>query len=323
MKQIKITSAFVQGRGHLKGNIPCQDRTFSIITENFSTISLADGAGSCKLSHIGAEIVTKKISEIIQQDFDKLIKLDNEKLQKFLISNLLIELDKYAKEKNIKIKDLASTLLFVSIKNNQYLAGHLGDGVIGYKDTNNKIEVLSFPENGEYSNSTFFVPTNNSYQHLRIFRGNLNNIDAFILMSDGSEESLYDKQNKKLSPVNVQMINWLDKYSTKVVNEALYDNLEKVIKMKTYDDCSIGIIKIVDTSIQYILEADISLKKELLFSNNTKYINNNIKIIEAIFNHKLMSINEIVHFTKVTRKTVKRHLKRLKDNEILDFEIHD
>jgi hypothetical protein len=320
MKKIKMSSAFVQGRGHNKQNIPCQDRTFSSSYGEVSIIALADGAGSCKLSHIGAEMVTKKIAELLISNFDKLYLTDYIKIQHFLISNLIITLDKYAIENKTNIKDLSSTLLFVAINNNNYIAGHLGDGVIGYKNTANEITVLSRPENGEYSNSTFFVPSEKSYKHFRIFKGDMNNIEGFIVMSDGSEESLYNKRTNILSSACLQMLNWLDKYSAQTVNKALHYNLEKFIKMKTYDDCSIGLIKFVEFDIQQIFEADLTIKKEFLFSDNTKYINNDVKILDSILNHNLSSLKDIADFTKISHRTVKSHINHLKEHNIIDIE---
>jgi len=323
MFKIKIASAFVQGRGHIKNNTPCQDRTYSIIDEknNFSFLALADGAGSCKLSHIGAEIVTKKVAELFHENYDKLLLLESENVKKYIISNLIIKLDEYAKKEKINIKDLSSTLLFVAIKNDSYISGHLGDGVIGYLTNNDEIEVLSYPENGEFSNATYFVPSNDSHNFLKLFRGKLDKVNGFVLMSDGSEESLYDKKNKQLAPVNSQMINWLSDNSSEKVQEALKNNLEKVIKMKTFDDCSIGILKIVMNKISYILNAELPIQKERLKSENTKYVRNDIKIINAIFNLNCKTIKEIGLETKIRPKTLKRHIKKLQELKIIDFEI--
>ena len=53
----------VQGRGHIKSDIPCQDKTFHVHENGVDVIALADGAGSARLSHYGAEFVTKQICD--------------------------------------------------------------------------------------------------------------------------------------------------------------------------------------------------------------------------------------------------------------------
>lgn len=321
VKQIRIASAYVQGRGHLIKNIPCQDKVFSINENSFSIIALADGAGSCKYSDKGAEIVTKKVSQIFKTNFNKLNRQEIEKLQKYIISNLIIELNKYSKVNNISVNELASTLLFVAIKKEYYIVGHLGDGVIGYKDKENNINVLSHPHNGEYSNSTFFVTSKNAHNFLRIYKGKIDNIEGFILMSDGSEESLYDKKNRFLSSANLQMINWLDNNSSKQVSKALNNNLNNYIKKRTFDDCSIGILKIVETNLQVLIDLDLILQKEILGSNSAVYVRNDIKIINALIIHNLKSVKEISSFSMLTKRTVRKHLRKLKQKKIIRLNI--
>ena len=56
-----VIQCAAQGRSHIKSDIPCQDKTYSAFDNDTQVIALADGAGSAKLSHYGAETVTKFI----------------------------------------------------------------------------------------------------------------------------------------------------------------------------------------------------------------------------------------------------------------------
>jgi hypothetical protein len=49
---------------------------------------------------------------------------------------------------------------------------------------------------------------------------------------------------KTLSEINKELINWLENNNEKEVENALFYNLEQVIRNKTQDDCSIGIMRI-------------------------------------------------------------------------------
>ena len=265
----KIASSYIVGQGHIVKNLPCQDRTFKLIDKKFIKrkmkkkffknkkaiittekiedyqnsfygLSLADGAGSCKFSDIGADIVTKKILQYIKDNFDDLLKDNN--LQLRLTEYIEKELQRTTTD-SITFKDLSSTLLFVAIKSNKFIIGHIGDGVIGMLDNENKIKTLSKPDNGEFSNSTFFTTSTNYVERLRLLKGTLKKSTGFILMSDGAEESLYDKQRECLSETNIGIINWLENNTEKDVEKALFDNLEQVISKRTSDDCSIGIMK--------------------------------------------------------------------------------
>ena len=241
----KLASAYVAGREHLAKNIPCQDRTFELTNQHstgvFYGLSLADGAGSYKFSDIGAEIITKEIIEYLKSNFSSLLKVKNVsgKILQHIEKRLSVE----AKNRSIDIKELSSTLLFVVLKKDKFIAGHIGDGVIGILDKSNNISVLSHPDNGEYSNSTFFTTTENYPNRLRIIRGNIIDSTGFILMSDGADASLYDSRTKKLAPISAEIINWLNIGSSEEVNFALQSNLNEIIKQKTFDDCSLGILK--------------------------------------------------------------------------------
>ena len=241
----KLASAYVAGRGHLSKNIPCQDRTFEMVDKHstgvFYGLSLADGAGSYKFSDVGAELVTKEILLYLKSNFSTLLrlKITSSKIVKYIEEKLAIE----AKRREVNIKDLSSTLLFVAIKNDKFIAGHIGDGVIGVLDKDNKVSVLSHPNNGEYSNSTFFTTTNTYSDRLKIIIGSIVDSTGFILMSDGTGESLYDSKTKELASVNAEIINWLKLGDSEEVNIALKNNLNDIIKQKTFDDCSLAILK--------------------------------------------------------------------------------
>ena len=61
-------------------------------------------------------------------------------------------------ELNASLKDLSSTLLFVAVKGNKFLAGHIGDGLIGSFDESGS-QVFSPPENEvKKAKRIIFVP---------------------------------------------------------------------------------------------------------------------------------------------------------------------
>ena len=246
MNSWKIASSYTIGQGHILKNTPCQDRTFKLIKKHksgvFYGLALADGAGSCIHSDIGAEVIIEKILYLIKSKFSYIFKKNNP--SEYMIKYIEKELYALANQKNINFKDLSSTLLFITIKNNKFLIGHIGDGVIGMLDKNNNLKTISKPENGEFSNSTFFTTSITYKDRLRVLKGTLKNAQGFILMSDGAEESLFDKKKKLLSDTNKIIINWLKNNNEKEVEEALYDNLKQVISKNTSDDCSIGIIRV-------------------------------------------------------------------------------
>ncbi|MCK4441948.1 MAG: protein phosphatase 2C domain-containing protein, partial [Sulfurovaceae bacterium] len=159
MSSWKIASSYIIGQGHISKNIPCQDRTFKLIKKHssgtFYGLALADGAGSCSHSDIGAEFIVKKILNFIKSKFLYIYKKNNP--SQYIIKYIEKELYEFSNKKNINFKDLSSTLLFIAIKNNKFIIGHIGDGVIGMLDNKNILKTISKPDNGEFSNSTFFT----------------------------------------------------------------------------------------------------------------------------------------------------------------------
>ena len=261
----KIASSYITGRGHIENNIPCQDRVDKLVKDHkpsgtFYGLALADGAGSCSHSHIGAEFITTEVLEFLNSNFSNMFKYENKhknsSLEQYLTRKIENKIDKLANQLNVDDKELSSTLLFIAIKEDKkkedkkenkkhyrYIIGHIGDGVIGILENENQLRVISQPENGEFANSTFFTTSKNHKNRLRIIKGYLeDNTTGFVLMSDGTGASLYDKRQNKLSMGVAKMINWLKIHSEEEVEEALYNNLE-IISKYTTDDCSIGIMR--------------------------------------------------------------------------------
>jgi serine/threonine protein phosphatase PrpC len=240
-----VASATARGRGHIKHGVPCQDKVAEYVTNHssgvFYGVALADGAGSCKFSDKGAEFISNTILKKIQSEFKKTY--DSKKLTEILTGYIEKELKLFSEKKKINMKDLSSTLLFVVMKNNKFIIGHIGDGVIGGLMNNGRIHVLSEPENGEFHNSTYFTTSKNNKHRLRIKKGTVKEIIGFILMSDGTSESLYDHNEKKLTKANINIINWLTMGSKNEVDNALSKNLSNLIVKKTLDDCSIAIMR--------------------------------------------------------------------------------
>jgi len=203
---------------------------------------MSDGAGSASHSEIGAELIIKTATNYIFEFFHQLYHKQASIATAQIVKVIQNALDKKASELSLNINDLLGTLLFVAVDQNVYLAGHIGDGLLGLlnKDV---VGVLSGPAHGEYLNSTFFVNQLDAARHLRLYKGTLENIEGFVVMSDGSANSLYSKQKKLFAPAVRQMFYWFDKYPVDEVESVLTYNLNHLIKTKTGDDCSVGLMR--------------------------------------------------------------------------------
>ena len=234
----KVIQTAIQGRSHKISNTPCQDKTFALNNLDCCAVSLADGAGSAAHSEIGAQCVTKKICEILSERFDEYFSAEtSDKVAEELLATLIDELKKISEVSNCNLKDLASTLLAVAVKDNNFIALHIGDGLIGMLD-GDFLAVLSKPDNGEFANETTFVTSVDAISHFRLYKENIDEVSAFMLMSDGAASGFYNRKSQTLMPVMKKIINAVKILPAEDVERELAENFRETLCQITTDDCS-------------------------------------------------------------------------------------
>ncbi len=233
--------AIQQGVSHMISDTPCQDSVLVKQEDSYLFLGLADGAGSAKHSDIGSSLILQFLALHMQISFE-VYKKNETHSNKALLERLHLALVRIAEMKKVNVKDLSSTLLFITVYYGEYIVVHIGDGVIGILDDSDNLSVLSEPENGEFSQYTYFTTTLDA-NRVRIFRGNIDQLNGLVLMSDGVEESLYDYKTKSLAPITKEIINWLDQGNEQEVSSALAENLKNVFAIKSSDDLSIAILR--------------------------------------------------------------------------------
>lgn len=239
----KTIQCAVQGRGHIKGGVPCQDKTCALADADAGlyAIALADGAGSARLSHYGAATAASYICEEVAESFDDYFGADLSESADRLVEGLLARLAERAAELECEVRELASTLLFVVVSDDRYIAGHIGDGVVGCL-VGGELLVLSRPQNGEFANITTFVTSLGAAATMRLICATLEDIAGFVLMSDGTAASLYDKRAAALAPVVASLIERGAELDTAELEEQLAASFREVLTRATTDDCSIALL---------------------------------------------------------------------------------
>lgn len=313
-----------QGRGHIANSIPCQDKTYSIEKNGVSAIALADGAGSAKLSHYGAEAVCLSVCEYMCDKFDEIFANEDAKeTSKNFINQMLTALNALVEELACDIKDLSSTILAVAIKDDKYVLAHCGDGAMGYTK-NDELKIASRPDNGEFANQTFFVTSKNASSALRLAKGQLNGIRAFVTISDGSEASLYSKSGNYFAKVIEKIIDNATYMPLDAVKQGVVDLFKNAVIKKTTDDCSIAILVKRDrnTSKYYDLsfEAMCDIFSINYKANNAKYV---LQRVESLIRALQLpaSINDLTIRTGIkTSGYLKKRLKKLIDKNLVKEE---
>ncbi|MBQ7956682.1 MAG: protein phosphatase 2C domain-containing protein [Clostridia bacterium] len=193
---MKIIQYYAQGARHKAHGIPCEDRTYALQGNGVTVIALADGAGGKEYTYaaLGAECVTKTISNFLCNNFDKFYNMREEnEMKKVFTAVCQRSLKNLADEKGIDdIMKLSSTLLVVAAKGSKALVCHIGDGAIG-KITEMATRVVSAPDNGEFANHTYFISCPDAEEHLTIQKCKIDNVVALFMMSDGSAEYVFDE----------------------------------------------------------------------------------------------------------------------------------
>ena len=311
----KNVQAYEIGKLHISRNMVCQDRTFYKEANGVKIVALADGAGSKSKSEIGAELVCEKVCELFSTKFiDYLLYFEDEKtnqakhkknmasLSKEIITFLVTALKAKAIEMNIAVEELSSTLLFFAIKDNHYIMGHIGDGVIAglYNENNTyRVRVISEPENGERSNITFFVPDTNAAEHLHLQAGSIDNLKGVLLTSDGAGTVLF---NGTSVDDNVYKLfsNFQNQQHTDYA-QVISKFLREIISNYSTDDMSLNILRLEDADTgkitndyaEYLLSGVKSSKQIIRKSQYCYYIDPSITAVS-----EFSSIDEVKEYMK-------------------------
>lgn len=311
----RFSSCEVQGKGHIKNQVPCQDKTKTVFLNNTYVISLSDGAGSAKLSHYGATRVVDSMTELFVSDFDKLYEQpDGRQVKITIMEKLLIAIKDEADILSCEMKDLAATMLAVAVKDNHFIIAHIGDGVIGYLDGDD-LKVASAPSNGEHANETYFVTSKDAITSMKLFKGEINNISGFVLMSDGTEQSLYNKSNNRLSGAVLKLMQRNVLVDESVMRDQLESTFKNIIIDKTHDDCSIALLSKPSNLLRTVTDLSFEEKCALYRVNN-----NDANCCQRIERYDLIvdllkqtncSCDAVSKKIKLNPKHTKRHLEHL------------
>ncbi len=311
----KAAHAHVRGRSHRVSGVGCQDKTDSLLNQGLAVVSLADGAGSARWAKEGADICTQRICRLVHEHFDRFVD-DNPLARRMIIQDMQDSLRHLGREMGADLRDFASTLLFVGVKDGTYLAGHLGDGVIGAM-TEERVIVLSPPDRGEFANMTYFITQPGVEERLRLYTGKTGKVDGFILLSDGAAESLFNRSRQIMAPATQRILEWLDDNPALAVTRALYYNLNSIIVEKTTDDCSIAVLKLVRKSIDQLHRMDQRRLRDFLEVADNATAALWLDILTALA-AGCSRLKDIADRTDLPVETVRRELLAMRQKNLLD-----
>lgn len=319
-------SCFIQGITHIRLGLPCQDYAEACSKNGIEIIALSDGCGSSEVSQIGAKITVDFIVDFISEKFDILFSLPENQAKKLILSQLIKCYKNYLSESPDFVKDyvnmhpdsslvqsvlrqyvnqehamqilgyqlLDSTLLFVGIKGNKRIIGHIGDGfVLGVKKyslsiLHEEIKNPHFPENATIYPFDIYAELA-SIDDFYFSKGiDANQYNLFVLSSDGPD-AVIERPNPNDSTTfgrkyaNKEFVELLAGFALKdhpdeqlkEMLESLKDGKKKgVFLSSNLDDCSLAILRTRDLNI--------------LVSQPTKVGNSNVNLEPRIYYPKAL-----------------------------------
>ena len=233
-------AAYAQGQGHAQAGEPCQDYAAFASSNDVYVVCLADGAGTRRQSQHGAQAIVEGTTRYLTHCFDRLFSMEDKEKVAHIVKLLRNILTKAARENKCRPRDLASTFLAVAVKEDRFIAMHVGDGVIG-ASCKDGLKVISMPENGEYANTTVFTTAADLSEHVRIQSGNVSSVAGFILMSDGASDTLHVHNTDKLAPAVGKLMIYCAEHPDEIGRD-LQETLEEMMVPKTTDDCSVALL---------------------------------------------------------------------------------
>lgn len=228
----KVFFASAAGKYHLENNAPCQDSGHYVIVDDILVAAICDGAGSASQGHLGSEFFARNVTELVAQSigsgrFAKNTESDYRDDLLAIIQQARSQMGEIALSRQLDLRDYACTLVGCITSKQSGCFFHIGDGFgIFLSDTGES--VLSQPENGEYTDETYFVTDDSWKEHLRLtLISNINRGCLIGLMSDGASPFAINRLKTGFyRPFIDPVVTFLSKAAEHNGNQALKNVLE-------------------------------------------------------------------------------------------------
>jgi len=185
-------AASCRGTSHVKSGTQKQDAFTCFVAPGGFLVSLvSDGAGSASHGGEGASLVCRTFATALRRHFEASSVLPDDQALWQWLDGARDRIGIAASRRNLTPRDFAATIVLAITDGTAVLVAHVGDGssVARHADTGTWT-ALSWPAQGEYASTTFFV-TDDPVPELRIIRLN-QPIDALATFTDGIERLALD-----------------------------------------------------------------------------------------------------------------------------------
>ena len=165
-------AASVQGASHVRSGLPCQD--FSVVADlpgnGGLLLACADGAGSARHADVGAETACRALIAEVNRFAGAGGRIDTltRDTAATWLDAVRAAIQTQADTVNLPTREFACTLVAALVGDASAAFLQVGDGAIVTASATAAPEVVFWPEQGEYANTTYFVTGADAHQRLRL-----------------------------------------------------------------------------------------------------------------------------------------------------------
>lgn len=195
----KLWKQSLRGKRHRKKEMMCQDQYACKKADGRLSVALVDGIGATDVNAKAGKRVAELTAAFFLEQAEHIKKADEYTIAYNLIKQIQRLLDQMSQEYGVNVKELSSTLLeiYIDPQEGRYVAVHLGDGIIAALDEEQKIRIISRPQNGRKLNETVLTTSDTALGNMRILKAPLGNIKTFVIATDGFYNSREDSTSLK------------------------------------------------------------------------------------------------------------------------------
>jgi hypothetical protein len=186
----QFIAASVAGTSHVADTTPCQDafrvESIHIKGKELLIVVCSDGAGSASHAQRGSEkAVTAGMGIVLEYlKGSELRQVCRSEVESWY-SQIHDALNEEAKTLGIELSDLHCTLLIAILGQEHSVFAQLGDGAMVI-DRSGKMEVVFWPQSGEFTSMTYFITCDDFVRHLEV-RVIDESVSHFAAFTDGME----------------------------------------------------------------------------------------------------------------------------------------
>ncbi|MEO5822813.1 MAG: PP2C family serine/threonine-protein phosphatase [Vicinamibacteraceae bacterium] len=164
-------AASIQGAAHVRNGVPCQDS--SVVTDLAADAGLllacADGAGSATCADVGAATACRALVDAVGRFTDAGGRIDTltQDVAATWLDDIRAAIQAQADAASLTPRDFACTLVAALVGDTSSAFLQIGDGAI-VTASPTAAEVVFWPEQGEYANTTYFVTGADAHKRLRL-----------------------------------------------------------------------------------------------------------------------------------------------------------